>query len=116
MLCGKKNVIVLVLTIGLFMMSGNVAFADCSDTVCVGTIERLYINSLGVLYIASDGDESNLDCTSPAGKYVTLLPTDENFDRKYAMMLTAMSLEKNVGLRVVTGSSQCELSYVYMDD
>ena len=91
------------------------AFADCSTTVCTGQIQRLYTDSSGTLYIGMDGDESLLNCTSPAGQYITLTDDDQYHDRKYAMLLTAMSLGANVGLRIVDGSDNCELSYVYMD-
>lgn len=111
-----KKAITLCLSIGLILSISNTAFADCSADRCVGSIQRLYTDSTGTLYIATDGNEKALSCTAPAGVYITMPADDENFDRKYAMMLTAMTLENTVGLRIVGGSSNCALSYVYMDN
>ena len=108
----------LTLTTFVFCLSivfNATAFADCSNTQCVGLIERLYTDSNGTLFIASDGDERALGCTSPADVYMTLDPADPNFNRKYAMLLTAFSLNQEVGIRIVTGSPACAISYFYID-
>lgn len=114
MFCKKGIIGILVFV--LSVLSNTMVFADCSTTTCVGKIKRLYHNSEGLLYIATDGDEGNLDCDAVSGRYVTLPPGDEYFDRRYAMLLTAMSLQKKVGLRIITGSDNCSLSYIYMED
>ena len=98
----------------ILLVSAGVSFADCSSVGCTGKIERLYIDGT-TLYIASDGDESLLNCTSPANVYVTLPTSDPDFDRKYAMLLTAFSLKATVGLRINDGSAACSLNYVYVD-
>ncbi len=90
--------------------------AACSSKICVGKIERLYTNSAGGLYIATDGDETKLGCNAKAGVYITLQPEDANFDRKYALLLTAISLDKQIGLRIVDGSDPCLLSYIFMNN
>ncbi|MFT5697854.1 MAG: hypothetical protein ACI8ZB_000708 [Desulforhopalus sp.] len=91
------------------------ALADCNTTQCYGLIERLYVNEAGTLYIATDGDETALNCTSPADVYIVMLPNDTSFNRKYAMLLTAMTMEKKVGLRINEGSVNCSLNYAYVD-
>ena len=98
----------------LAVFSSNV-YAACSSTSCYGQIERLYISG-GTLYISTDGDESFLDCTSPASVYVTLTTDNPNFKNLYAMMLTSMSLNNNIGFKIETGSSNCKLLYTYMDN
>lgn len=100
---------------GLTMIFSSTVFADCSNIQCVGMIERLYTNSNGTLYVATDGDETALDCTPPAGVYMTLDPADPNFNRKYAMLLTAFSLNQEIGIRIINGSSTCAISYFYID-
>ena len=100
---------------GTLTAVNSLAFADCSATTCYGAIQRLYVNTNGNLYIASDGDERNLDCDPVAGVYMTLPATDPNFNRKYAMLLTGYSLNQDVGIRIVTGSSNCTVSYFYID-
>ncbi len=99
----------------LVVIFNSTSFADCSSTQCVGMIERLYTDSNGILYIATDGDERALDCTPPANVYMTLDPADPNFNRKYAMLLTAFSLNQEIGIRIVNGSPSCAISYFYID-
>ena len=103
------------LLLGIITVLSSTAFADCSSNRCVGEIERLYTNSAGTLYIGSDGDETMLDCTSPNDVYMTLEASDPNFNRKYAMLLTAYSLNQEIGIRIVVGSPNCAVSYFYID-
>ncbi|MBM9513712.1 hypothetical protein [Desulfogranum marinum] len=113
----KKILFVFILAlIGFSGMMASNLFAACSSTTCYGKIHRIYYHSSGVLYIETDGDESVLGCTSPSGAYVTLPSDDPNFNRKYAMLLTAISQQMPIGLRIYTGSPTCEIAYLYLDD
>lgn len=109
-----KMFFVAVMVVGFSLITNSLVFAACSDVSCVGKIQRLYIDA-GTLYIATDGDEKLLNCTPPAGVYVTMPVADESFKTKYAMVLTALSLDLPVGLRIVNGSATCSVAYVYMD-
>ena len=102
------------LLVCLAVFSSNV-YAACTSNSCYGQIERLYISG-GTLYVSTDGDESLLDCTSPASVYVTLTTDNPNFKNYYAMMLTSMSLNNNIGFRIENGSSRCSVVYTYMDN
>jgi len=102
------------LLVCLVVFSANV-YAACTTDRCYGKISRLYISG-GTLYISTDGDESSLNCTAPSGIYITINTQDSNFKNYYAMMLTAMSLDNNIGLRINAGSSNCSLVYTYMDN
>lgn len=114
MFCRKS--IIGILVFGFSVLISTTAFSACSSTACYGEIERLYTDSTGVLYIATDGDETALDCDAVSDVYITLPADDEHFNQKYAMLLTAISLKKNVGLRISTGSNNCSLSYIFMDN
>ena len=98
----------------LVLFSANV-YAACDSTRCYGKIERLYVQN-DTLYISTDGDESLLNCNAPGGVYVTITTANPNFKNLYAMMLTSISLNNNIGLRIVDGSSACSLNYTYMDN
>lgn len=92
------------------------SFAACSTTHCVGKIERLYMKNDGGLYIGTDGNESNLICTSPAGVYVTMKNVDSDiFNRQYALLLTALTLGNNVTLRIIKNSDDCRVDYIVVD-
>ena len=98
----------------LVLLSTSV-YAACTANRCVGKIERLYVNG-GTLYISTDGDETNLDCTPPGGVYITISSSDPDFKNLYAMMLTSVSLNNTIGLRIETGSDNCRVIYTYMDN
>ena len=114
----KKITKFLTLLLGICLMTialADIAYSACSTTTCYGKITRVYISG-GTLYIATDGNEKSLNCTSPAGVYVTIPTSDPMLDEKYATLLTAMSLGNKVGLRIIPGDPHCAVSYVYMDN
>jgi len=98
----------------LVLLSTSV-YAACTADRCIGKIDRLYVNG-GTFYISTDGDETNLDCTAVGGIYITIPTSDPEFKNLYAMMLTSMSLNNTIGLRIQNGSDSCELVYTYMDN
>ena len=110
----QKAIYVVCMVVFLVLFSSSV-YAACTADRCVGKIERLYMSG-GTLYISTDGDESVLDCTAPAGVYITIPTSNPNFKNLYAMMLTSMSLNNTIGLRIENGSASCNLVYTYMDN
>ncbi len=111
----KKQKITLIITLAAFLlMIGANVYAGCTADRCYGQIERLVMSG-SALYIGTDGDETNLDCTPLSGVYLTLSTTEESFNKQYAMMLTAMSTDKAVGFRIINGSQGCRVSYTYYD-
>ena len=111
----KQIVIIIVMALGVSFVADSAVFGACRNTICVGEIQRLYMTSATSLYIATDGDESVLNCSSPANRYLTMSTDEPNFNRKYAMLLTAMSTKMRVGLRIIENSRNCSVSYIYMD-
>ena len=110
----KKVIYVMSMLVFLVVLSTNV-YAACTADRCVGKIDRLYVNG-GTLFISTDGDETFLDCNAPGGVYITIPSTDPDFKNLYAMMLTSMSLNNTIGLRIENGSDKCKLIYTYMDN
>ena len=110
----QKVILCASLFVCLMLFCSNV-YADCNSDRCTGKIDRLYMNG-ETLYISTDGDETNLDCTAPGGVYLTISTTNPSFKNLYAMMLTSMSLNNTLGLRIENGSSNCSLVYTYMDN
>jgi hypothetical protein len=111
----KKQLFILVSLLVCFVVFSANVYAACSSNQCYGKIERLYVNNTA-LFISTDGDENALDCTAPGGVYVSISLNHPNFKNLYAMMLTSMSLDNSIGLRIVNGSSDCSLAYTYMDN
>ena len=110
----KQFIFLMSMLVCLALFSTNV-YAACDSNRCYGKIERLYVQN-NTLFISTDGDESVLDCMAPGGVYVTVTTDNPNFKNLYAMMLTSMSLDNNIGFRIENGSSGCNLLYTYMDN
>lgn len=110
----KRKMFCFMTTVGLFLLLSSNVLAACSTKVCVGQIEKLYITG-GKLYIGTDGDERNLNCSAVADVYVTLPTSNTDFKNYYAMMLTSMTMNNTIGLRIAEGSNGCELAYAYIE-
>ena len=110
----QKAIYVVFMVVFLVLVSSSV-YAACDADRCLGKIDRLYMQS-GTLYISTDGDETLLDCNAPAGVYITIPTSNPEFKNLYAMMLTSMSLNNTIGLRIANGSESCSLVYTYMDN
>lgn len=110
-----KPIITALFCLFFCILQCSLAFADCSTIRCTGLIERLYFTADGRLLIATDGDELALNCTAPGDVYITMTSESPVFNAQYAMLLTAQSLGQEIGLRIVEGSDNCELSYITID-
>lgn len=114
----QKTIFLVTLFVCLLLFSSN-TYAACVEggIRCEGKLERLYMHT-GVqkLFIAIDGDESVLDCASQEGVFLTLPTNHSEFKNLYAMLLTALSLDSPVGLRMIQGSAGCEVLYGYLDN
>ena len=93
-------------------------YAGCNTTTCTGKITKLYMTSGGTLYVGTDGDEKALDCAGGAGNggvsgvYMSLKEGDVGKNAMYSLLLTAKTTDKEITIRVQTGSSDCRVLYV----
>lgn len=110
----KKFMFVFLISIGCVCSVYAPGLAACNAKMCIGKVVRLFLNN-SKLYIATDGDERALNCTAIANSFVSIPQSDPLFDQKYALLLTAVSLNKKVGIRIVESSAGCTVNYVYMD-
>jgi len=105
-----KKILMSVLALSV---STVVANAGCSGTACSNVkITKLYMTAGGTLYVGTDGTESALDCTSPVGKYVSLAEGDIGKNAMYSLLLTSMTTDKKVSIKVVSGSPTCKVQYI----
>jgi hypothetical protein len=112
----KKSILAASLTALAALFWSSTTVADCGSLSCYGAVQRLYMAFDGNLRIATDGDETLLNCTAVSDVYVTLQADDPNFNRKYALLLTAYTLDQDVGIRIAEGSPNCAVSYFYVDN
>lgn len=96
---------------GLFAFS--TAYAVCGENICADIfVDKLYVNSTGLIYVATSGTETNLSCTPESGIYLSLDPAAPNSDEVYSTLLAAQISGKLVSVRTQAGSSNCNILYI----
>ncbi len=100
---------------GLLFSTQIVAANTCNNTGCISTISLLYTTANGPVYIGTPQDEKLANCTPVKNVYFTLNTNSKNAQEIYSTLLAAYMAGKKVKLRIIEGSSNCELSYVTLD-
>ncbi|MFY2509447.1 hypothetical protein ACN3E9_14505 [Vibrio pectenicida] len=89
------------------------SFSDeCTTWGCIATIETLYTNADGDIYIGTPLDERKANCQPIADVFFTLNPNASNATQVYSSLLSAYMAGIKIQLRVKEGNPKCELSYV----
>ncbi len=97
-------------------LSPSITKADeCTSAGCISTIESLYTNSSGLIYISTPLDETKANCTAYAGNYFVLNPESPNAKEIYSSLLAAYMSDSKIQLRINEGSPNCELAYVRLN-
>jgi len=110
------------LIFGIFLMisghtsAGTAPLQGCDPAFlgCAGKIDRIYLHPSGVIKIPPPigSDITNLNCSLSEGVYLTIKREHPHFKEMYSMLLTAHTLQKDVFLRYVENSSDCEIFYI----
>jgi len=101
-----------VLAISLSVISA--AHAGCEPISCYKEqITTLYISDH--VFLRTSGDESLLNCALQSGVYITLRTEHKHFEAIYAFLLSAYHQREAVTVRIVEGSSGCEVHHVRDD-
>ena len=104
-----KKILTSVLAMSAMTIS---SYAACNVDSCTGKVEKLFMTATGTLYVGMEGDEGALNCTSPAGVYMSLKEGDVGKNAMYSLLLTAKTTGKSLTVRAQTGSSDCRVLYV----
>ena len=90
--------------------------ADCEPHICTDVyVERLYTNTTGLIYVATSGDETKLDCTPVSGVYLSFNLSDTAGDAFYSTLLAAQLSDRKVAVRIVNDSNMCSIQYITHD-
>lgn len=94
-------------------------FADCSGEYCQQVyIEQLYVES-GLwsdnVWVQTSGVETNLSCTPNSSVFLRLSATMSQHKEILAVLLSAQAMDRRVGIRIATGSTDCLIGYVTLD-
>jgi len=81
----------------------------CSDV----EITRLYISTTGVINVKTNGDQTALNCTSASSNTYLEIPNTGTQNAIYSFLLTAKTTKSKVLVRIVEGSTGCQIAYVY---
>lgn len=103
------------------MFSGGVSagtppFEGCRETGCVGEIDYIYLHRDGSIKFPPPGKvirepTGTLNCRLGEGVYFTLKQSHPHFKNIYSMLLTAHSANKEMFVRIITGSKDCQVDY-----
>jgi hypothetical protein len=107
-----KNILaVLALQIPVLAVAGT-----CDSAGCTGKVKNLYPHGgTGHVYIEMDADNmSALNCTLFQGAFIVLKETNKRHAEIYSMLLTASVMGKDVRVRIIEGTPDCELIYTML--
>ena len=99
--------------------SGSASADPCAGNFCNRTtVTKLFPignNDPRVHVRPTDGGLNALACTA-VGQYLTLKASHPLFSEIYAALLDATIHNKDVTFRIVTGSPDCEISYIVLEN
>lgn len=108
---------------GLLLLSASSAafagvapFQGCQRLGCIGKIDRIYLHPQGDIKVpppvgANGSDASAVACSLSEGAYFTLKRGHPHFSEAYSMLLAAHMSQKDVYIRVLENSPDCEVWY-----
>lgn len=102
--------------LSFFTSAGTLPFEGCRSQGCVGVIDNIYLHRDGSIKFPPPGKvlkepTGDLDCKLGEGVYFTLKQSHPHFKNIYSMLLTAHSANKEVFVRIVLGSKDCQVDY-----
>ncbi|QUJ67371.1 hypothetical protein KDD30_15240 [Photobacterium sp. GJ3] len=101
----------------LFFLSPT-TWAACYPNQCQGVgkdiLVSVYPSSTGNIYLEAPAGKEKLNCKLAEGYYMTLKNTHPIFEVMYSTILTAVSTQKKLTVRIVENSEGCEVMYVRM--
>lgn len=116
------------LTIVLFFIS-FASNGTCSSNACTGKVSRILAGDAERIYVALDQSTEPLvnaysPSNSPSGctpvsrsqsfpGYFTLESSHKRFDEVYSILLASNFSDRELTVRIVSGSSNCLIQYVY---
>jgi len=106
-----EKIFIAILTL---LLSVSTPYAACSGNNYKETIDVLYLNTDGTVFIDTSGIEADLNnCVPVTGIYISLMPDHLLRDQIYALLLTAHANRSLVEIRTKdTPGASCEVSYV----
>ena len=100
----------------ILTMFSAAVYSDCIPHMCQDVyVQRLYTNTNGLVYVATSGDETNLDCNAVQSEYLSFNLSDPAGDAFYSTLLASQISERKVSIRIKNGSEGCKFAYITHD-
>ncbi|MGP1282034.1 MAG: hypothetical protein ACTS1X_03570 [Parasphingopyxis sp.] len=100
----------------VFILMPGKALADCSGVFCNDvTIDRLFVSGTGDIALRTSGDETQLDCDPGSSLYLRFATTVSAYSEWYAMVLTAYVQQAPITFRMVGGTGECTINYMFQE-
>lgn len=92
-------------------------FGACHKIACDSTVKQLYASSAadGTVFIVPNDSLQLLNCRPVSNRYLSLKSTHPLFDQIYSMLLAAVVSKLQVRVRIVEGSTDCEVAYAWIN-
>ena len=94
------------------------AYANCGVNACDGVggavVRSVMPFSNGQVYLEAPATAGNLNCTLFGGNKMVIKADNPNKNLYVASLLTGIALGNNIRVRIVEGSSDCEVAYVWV--
>lgn len=118
---GKSMILLAGLCAAQVTGTGVAEANPCSGLFCNSTtIAKLYPASdtatPKVFVKVTDGGEASLTCGPVANSYLTLKTSHPLFNEIFATLLNATVANKKVTFRIVSGSADCDIAYVLLEN
>lgn len=104
-----RKIIISAIAMGTLASS---AYATCASYGCTGKVTRLQVTSTGNVQVGIDGVATQMNCTPVANAYSEIDLSSAGGNAVYSALLTAQTTQKSILVRIVEGSSNCEIGYV----
>lgn len=97
-------------------IAGTAPFQGCQKLGCIGKIDRIYLHPEGTVKVpppigSSGSDTSAVGCSLSEGAYFTIKRNHPHFSEMYSMLLAAHMSQRDVYIRILENSADCEVRY-----
>lgn len=97
-----------------FALAFESAYANCNTQSCLDSeVALLYINPVGDVYVKLNDEMSNTNCGVDPITYFKLERTHPAFNEIFSALLSTQMANKRIGqIRIVEGTSDCDIWYI----
>ena len=104
-----KKTLIGILAVGTLVTGAQ---ATCASYGCTGEVTRLQVTQAGNVQVGIAGTAASMNCTPVANSFSEINLATAGGNAIYSALLTAKTTGKPILVRIVEGSSNCQIAYV----